>query len=171
MNKMMNVLDREFQNVDPNKKPFYSVMLNSLSTASKTGLGAETCSYRFDWGAVMPDVAYEVHMTYIGEVNNIPLTSLAMVYIDFGVPPNVYQASTLTTANSSLYVGFLETYLIGANAYLHAEDGTNAPIYLMGRPRNTEFSVRVLANDGTPFQAGGATALGDYILNLTFIPK
>lgn len=171
MNKMMSVLDREFQNNPADKKPFYTIVLNSLTPASKTGAGAELCTYRFDWAAIMPDVPYEVHMTYIGEVNNITMTTLPMVYIDFGVPRNVYEASTTTTANSSLYVGFLEAYLVGANSYLHAEDGTNAPVYLNGRPRNSEFSVRVLDNGGVPFTAGGATALGEYIMNLVFVPK
>jgi hypothetical protein len=169
-NKMMSVLDREWQNNPADKKPFYTIVLNSLNPASKTGAGAELCSYRFDWGAIMPDVPYEVHMTYIGEVNNINMATLPMVYIDFGVPSNVYEARNTTTAGSSLYVGFLESYLVAANSYLHAEDGTNAPIYLNGRPRNSEFSVRVLSNDGIPFTATGATALGEYIMNLRFVP-
>lgn len=167
---MMSVLDREWQNNPADKKPFYTIVLNSLNPASKTGAGAELCSYRFDWGAIMPDIPYEVHMTYIGEVNNINMATLPMVYIDFGVPPNVYEATNTTTAGSSLYVGFLESYLVAANSYLHAEDGTNAPIYLNGRPRNSEFSVRVLSNDGIPFTATGATALGEYIMALRFIP-
>ena len=148
----------------------WAIVINSLSSATKTGVGAELCTYRFDWGAIMPDVPYEVHMTYIGEVNNISMASLPMVYIDFGVAPNVYEAKAKTIANSSLYVGFLESYLVAANSYLHAEDGTNAPIYINGRPRNNEFSVKVLSNDGDPFTASGATALGEYIMNLRFVP-
>lgn len=170
-NMLMTNLGRTWQNDGVNVKPFYTIVLNSLTPASKTGAGAELCTYRIDWGAIMPDIPYEVHMTYIGEVNNITMATLPMVYIDFGVPPNVYQAATTTTALSTQYVGFLESYLVGASSYLHAEDGTNAPIYLNGRPRNTEFSVTVLDNDGLPFTAGGATALGDYIMNLVFIPK
>ena len=168
---MMSVLDREWQNNPANKKPFYTIVLNSLSPALKSGVGAELCTYRFDWNAIMPDIPYEVHMTYIGEVNNVSLTTLPMVYIDFGVPTNVYQASSRTNANSSLYVGFLESYLVAANSYLHAEDGTNAPIYLNGRPRNNEFTVSVLSNDGDPYTPAGAATLGDYIMTLVFIPK
>lgn len=171
MNKMMSVLDREWQNNPADKKPFYTIVLNSLAPASKTGIGAEICSYRFDWGAVLPDVPYEVHMCYIGEVNNITLTTIPMVYIDFGCPPNVYEATSISSANSSLYMGFLEAYLVAANSYLHAEDHTNPPVYLNGRPRNQEFSVRVLDNAGAPFTAGGASALGEYIMTLNFYPK
>ncbi len=168
---MMSVLDREWQNNPADKKPFFTVILNSANAASQTGVGAELCTYRFDWGAVLPEQPYEVHMTYIGEVNNISMTTLPMVYIDFGVSPNVYEAKNVVSANSSLYVGFLESYLVAANSYLHAEDATNAPIYLNGRPRNTEFSVKVLDNSGAPFTASGATALGAYVMNLIFYPK
>ena len=168
---MMSVLDREWQNNPADKKPFYTIVLNSTNVASKPGVGAEICSYRLDWGAIMPDQPYEVHMTYIGEVNNISMTTLPMVYIDFGVPPNVFEARTAVGAGSSSYIGFLESYLVAANSYLHAEDSTNAPIYLNGRPRNNDFFVRVLDNAGQPFTASGATALGDYIMNLVFIPK
>ena len=168
---MMSVLDREWQNNPSDKKPFYTIILNSVNAASQTGVGSELCTYRFDWGAVLPDQPYEVHMTYIGEVNNISMTTLPMVYIDFGGSPNVFEATASVGAGSSLYVGFLESYLVAANSYLHAEDGTNAPIYLNGRPRNTDFSVKVLSNDGLPFTASGATALGAYVMNLIFYPK
>lgn len=168
---LMTNLGREWQNNVVNVRPTYTVVLNSLTPATKTGTGAELCTYRIDWSSIMPDIPYEVHMTYIGEVNNITMATLPMVYIDFGVPPNVFVAANTTTALTSQYVGFLESYLVGASSYLHAEDGTNVPIYLNGRPRNNEFSVRVLSNDGVPFTAGGATALGEYIMNLIFIPK
>ena len=166
----MDSLEREWQDGRKDLKPFYTVVLNSLNAYAKTGAGAEIASYRFDW-SVLPDVPYEVHMCYIGEVNNISMTTLPLVYCDLGVPPLVYEAKTTTTANSSLYLGFLEAYLVAANSYLHAEDGTNPPVCIMGRPRATDFTVRVLSNDGVPFTAGGATALGEYVLTLSFIPR
>jgi len=170
-NKMTSVLEREWQNNPADKKPFYTIVLNSLNAYNKSGVGAEIANYRFDWGAVLPDQPYEVHMTYIGEVNNISMTTLPMVYINFGAFPNVYEAGSSSGAGSSLYVGFLESYLVAANSYLHAEDGTNAPIYINGRPRSNDFSVNVLSNDGLPFTASGATALGEYVMNLIFYPK
>lgn len=170
MNKMMLALDREWQSGPNDPKTNYTVVLNSINAASKTGTGANICSYRFNW-QVLPDQPYEVHMTYMGELNNVDATTIAMVYCDFGVPPNVYEARTTTQALSSNYLGFLESYIVGANSFLHAEDGTNQPIYLSGRPRNQEFQVRVLDNAGTPFTASGATALGEYVICLRFIPR
>lgn len=168
-NKMMSVLEREWQNNPADIKPFYTVVLNSLNAASKTGTGANICNYRFNW-QVLPDIPYEVHMTYMGEVNNIDDTTIAMVYCDLGVPTNVFEAKTTTQALSSNFLGFMESYIVGANSFLHAEDGTNAPIYLGGRPRLQEFQVRVLNNDGNPYTASGATALGEYVLCLRFVP-
>lgn len=168
-NKMMSVLDREWQQGSHDVKPFYNIVLNSLQSAESLGTGSNTELYRFDW-SVLPDVPYEVHMAYIGEVNNISMTTIPLVYIDLGVPPNVYEARNASNAISSLYVGFLEAYLVAANSYLHAEDGTNPPVYISGRPRNNNFLVRVLSNDLDPFTASGATSLGDYILTLRFVP-
>ena len=171
MNKLMSEEDRNWQLSAPNvKKPFYTVVLNSLKASSKTGTGANICNFRFNWG-ILPDVPYEVHMTYMGEVNNVDDTTIAMVYCDLGVPPFVYEARTTTQALSSNFLGFLESYIVGANSFLHAEDGTNAPIYLGGRPRLQEFSVRVLNNDGNPYTASGATALGEYVICLRFVPR
>lgn len=169
-NKMMSVLDREWQQGVKPLEPFYNVVLNSGFAYSKPGTGAEIAHFRFDW-TVLPDIPYEVHMTYIGEVNNITMTTLPMVYCDLGVPPNVYEPRSTVNAVSSTYLGFLEAYLVGASSYLHSEDGTNAPVYINGRPRNTDFVIRVLNNEGNPFTAGGATALGEYILTLCFIPR
>lgn len=168
-NRMMSVLEREWQNNPADKKPFYTVILNSVNAASKTGTGANICNFRFNW-QVLPDIPYEVHMTYMGEVNNVDDTTIAMVYCDLGVPPNVYEAKTTTQALSSNFLGFLESYIVGANSFLHAEDGTNAPIYLGGRPRLQEFQVRVLNNDGTAYTASGASALGEYVIALRFVP-
>lgn len=167
-NKLTSVLEREWQNNPRDKKPFYTVMLNSLNAYSKPGTGANICNFRFDW-SLMPDVPYEVHMTYMGEVNNIDDTSIGLVYCDLGVPTNVFEARTTTTALPSQYLGFMETYLVGANSFLHAEDGTNPPIYIAGRPRNNDFSVRIMDNAGNPYTAGGASALGEFIICLRFI--
>lgn len=169
-NKLMSSLEREFQSLSKDKLPNYTVVLNSLNAASKTGTGANICTYRFNW-LVLPDVPYELHMTYMGELNNVDATTIAMVYCDLGVPPNVYEARTTTQALSSNYLGFLESYIVGANSFLHAEDGTNQPIYIDGRPRNQEFQVRILDNAGNPFTASGATALGEYVICLRFIPR
>lgn len=168
-------LAREYQNTynDIQLKPFYTVLLNSVLASAVGGTGANTRTYNFDW-TIMPDVPYEVHFTYIGEANNLDYTSLPLVYVDFNVSTNVFEPTNVggrTGARTSQYIGFLESYLVGANSFLHAEDGTNTPIYLAGRPCNNYFTVRVLNNDGTQFTAGGASALGEYILTMNFYPR
>jgi hypothetical protein len=166
-------LAREYQ-FEPNDyeiKPFYTVMLNSLNYATSAGTGANTRGYNFDW-SIIPDVPYEVHFTYIGELNNIDYATLPLVYIDLNVATQVYEPKqSKGGAPTSQYLGFLETYLVGASSFLHAEDGTNCPIYLAGRPCNNQFTVRILNNDGNPFTASGATALGEYVLTLNLYPR
>lgn len=169
-NKMKSVLEREWQNNPSDRKPFYTIVLNSLNAYERLGTGSNICSYSFDWGAALPDIPFEVHMTYMGEVNNVDDTTIAMVYANLGVPPNVYEPKTSTSAVSSNFLGFLESYIVGANSFLHAEDGTNAPIYINGRPRNNNFTINVLDNSGVPYTASGATALGEYVICLRFIP-
>lgn len=165
-------LDRVYQNQqnDVQLKPFYTVVVNSLQTATRTGTGANICSYRFDWTQI-PDCPYEVHFTYIGELNNVDYSSLPMVYAEFGVQSNVYEAKASNAVQMSQYLGFLETYLVGASSFLHAEDGTNTPIYLAGRPSNNQFNIKILDNAGNPYTAAGATALNEYILTMNFYPR
>jgi len=167
---MMSSLDREFQSLSTDKQASYTIVLNSLNAATRTGTGANICSYMFNW-QVLPDVPYEVHMTYMGELNNVDATTVAMVFCDLGVPPNVYEARNTTQALSSSYIGFLESYIVGANSFLHAEEGTNNPFYLNGRPRLQEFTVRITDNAGNPFTASGASALGEYVICLHFVPR
>ena len=161
----------QYQPNDYEIKPFYTVVLNSINYSTTAGTGANTRGYNFDW-TILPDVPYEVHFTYIGELNNIDYATLPMIYIDFNTATQVYEPKqTRGGAPTSQYLGFLQTYLVGVSSFLHAEDGTNAPIYLTGRPVNNAFTVRVLNNDGNPFTAAGATALGEYVLTLNFYPR
>lgn len=168
-------LDRVYQ-YQPNDyqiKPFYTIVLNSLLASAVGGTGANTRTYNFDW-TVLPDCPYELHFTYIGELNNIDYATLPMVYVDFNVGTGVYEPIATggrTVARTSQYLGFLETYLVGASSFLHAEDGTNTPIYLAGRPQNTYFTVRIVNNDGNPYTAAGATALGEYVLTINLYPR
>lgn len=171
-------LAREYQ-YQPNDytlKPFYTVVVNSTANIASTGTGANTRTYNFDW-TVFPDVPYELHFTYIGQLNNIDYSTLPMIYVDFNVATQVYEPQTLalsggkTVARTSQYIGFLESYLVGASSFLHAEDGTNCPVYLAGRPQNNQFTVRVVNNNGAPYTASGATALGDYVLTMNFYPR
>lgn len=156
--------------IDKNKR--YSFVFNSLAGV-KDGLSANAVTYNIDW-SVMPDQAYKVHLSYLGEVNNIDGAGIAMIYADLGVPRNVYEAGSpagRTQANSSNFLGFTQMYLLGASSFLHAEDGTNPPIYISGRPRNTNPKIQIFNNNVPQTLFTPATGnLADYILTLHFVP-
>jgi hypothetical protein len=155
------------------KDAIYTFVFNSLYGTKTNALTANEVSYNVDW-SVIPDQKYKVHLCYMGEVNNLDGARIAQVHANFGTPTNVYQpldTTTRTATYSSQFLGFLEMYLLGANAFLHAEDGTNSPIQINGRPRDDTFTIRVLDNNQpaalfTPTSGN----MGDYILTLKFIP-
>lgn len=154
------------------KNQTYTFVFNSLAGV-KAGLSANDIQYNIDW-SVMPDQPYTIHMTYLGENNNIDGITVPMVYADLLAPRNVYEAGSplaRTQASSSNFLGFVQMYLLGGQSFLHAEDGTNAPIYISSRPRNNQPRIQVL-NNNVP-QTGfipGAGNLADYVLTLHFIP-
>ncbi len=154
------------------KNQTYTFVFNSLAGV-KAGLSANDVQYNIEWG-IMPDQPYEIHMSYIGENNNIDGIAIPMIYMDFMAPINVYIAGSpaqRTQAQSSTFLGFAMQYLLGTSSFLHAEDGTNPPVYISGRPRNNQPRIQVL-NNNVP-QTGFAPATGnlaDYILTLQFVP-
>lgn len=155
------------------RKSIYTVVFNSLHGVKTNALTANEVTYSVDW-SVIPDQKYKIHFSYMGEVNNLDGSVLAQVFADLGVPTNVIYAGSSanrTQAISSQYLGFCETYLLGANSFLHAEDGTNPPIQIDGRPRNNSPIIRVF-NNANPAALFAPTSgnLGDYILTLKFIP-
>lgn len=152
------------------KESIYTVIFNSLYGTKTNVLTANEVTYTFDW-SVLPDQPYKVHMCYLGEVNNIDGSKIAGVYADFGVPTNVYYASSTSQRTQALttnFLGFLEMYLLGASSFLHAEDGTNSPIQINGRPRDNTVTIRILDNASGLFTPASGN-LGDYILTLKFI--
>ena len=166
----MNRIDND-KSVD--KKPFYNVVFNSLYGTKTNPLTPNEVTYTMDW-SVLPDQPYEVHMSYMGEVNNLDGTKIAQVFANLGVPRNVYYAQDTfqrIAAPSSNFLGFLEMYLLGASAFLHAEDGTNPPIYLAGRPRDDTVIIQIYDNNQPLGLYTPATGnLSDYVLTLQFIP-
>jgi hypothetical protein len=155
------------------KDAIYTFVFNSLYGTKTNALTANEVTYSVDW-SIMPDQPYKVHLCYMGEINNLDGSRLAQIHGNFGTPRNVYYATDSTTrpaAIGSNYIGFLSGYLLGTNAFLHAEDGTNSPIQINGRPRDETFTIQILDNNqpaGLFTPASGN--LGDYILTLKFIP-
>jgi len=155
-----------------NKRQTYSFVFNSLAGV-KSGLSANEVKYNIDW-SVMPDQPYRVHMCYLGENNNIDGIQIPMVYMDLGCPASVYEAGSPAqriAAASSTFLGFIQMYLLGASSFLHAEDDTNAPIYISSRPSNNTPTVQVFNNNVPRTLYSPATGnLADYILTLEFEP-
>jgi hypothetical protein len=155
------------------KSSIYTVVFNSLYGTKTNALTANEVTYNVDW-SFLPDQRYKVHMCYMGEVNNLDGARIAQVHCNFGTPRNVYQATDTSTRvglYSSSFIGFLEMYLLGANAFLHAEYSTNSPIQLNGRPRDDTITIQVLDNNQPAVLFAPASGnMGDYILTLKFIP-
>jgi hypothetical protein len=156
---------------DPNS--IYTFVFNSIYGTKTNILTANEVTYSVDW-SIMPDQPYKVHMSYMGGVNNIDGSNIAQVFINFGTPKNVFYALNSTTrpaAYPSNFVGFLEMYTLGASSFLHAEDGTNSPIQLNGRPRDDTVTIQILDNTlAAALYAPTSGNLKDYILTLKFIP-
>lgn len=155
------------------KDSIYTFVFQSTNGTKTNALTANEVTYNVNWN-IIPDQKYKIHMCYMGEVNNLDGTAIASVYANFGTPTNVYMplnANTRVAAPTSQFVGFLEMYLLGANSFLHAEDGTNSPIQINGRPQDDSFTIRILNNDNPAALFAPTTGnLGDYILTLKFIP-
>jgi len=167
------MFNRNQNDMSVDKDDIYTFVFSSLSGNKTNALTANEVSWSVDW-SVIPDQKYKIHMSYMGEVNNLDGSKVASVYGNFGTPTNVYfplDSTTRAAAPSSQFIGFLEMYLLGASAFLHAEDGTNSPIQINGRPRDDTFTIRVLDNAQPAALFTPAVGnLGDYVLTLKFIP-
>lgn len=168
-------MNLQFQQIKPPTeeiKPFYTIVLNSQQAYATAGTGSNTKTYNFDW-SILPQGSYEVHWTFLSETTNIAYNTLPLVFIDFNGAPNVYSGSnTSSIASTSQYMGFVKSYITGANAFFHAEDMTNMPLYFNSRPTNNVFTVRILNNDNppTPYQPTTGN-LGEYVMTINLYPK
>lgn len=156
--------------IDKNKT--YTFVFNSLAGV-KAGLSANDVQYNIDWN-IMPDQPYHIHFSYLGEVNNIDGIQIPMVYADLLAQTTVYEAGSpaqRTMARTSNFLGYIKMYLLGASSFLHAEDGTNPPVYIASRPSNNQPRIQIL-NNNVPATGYGPAAgqLSDYILTMQFVP-
>jgi len=156
-------------------KPFYTIILNSINAyQSPSGVNQNNDKvYNINWEAIMPDCPYEVHFTFMAENNQTLLTTIPMVYCDFG-NTNVYQPASAggrTIAGTTGYMGILRGFGVGGQFSFFSEDETNMPIYLNSRPRNNVFTIRILNNDGTPFFSPTGGNIGSYIMTINFYPS
>lgn len=168
MNSSLSIFNNTGSNANVDPKKSYTVVLN---TAYGTGT-TNSMTFNIAWDAIMPDVPYYLHFTYIGEANNLLGTTIATVNIDFGVNPSVYYANNAgNSIGGSTFIGIIKPYILSGTSYLLAEDSTNPPVYLAGRPKNNQITVNILNNDNppTPFTPDTGS-LGFNILQLRFVP-
>ena len=148
----------------------FNLMINSQNYHTTSG-GNNDQQYYFDW-SLIPDIPYNVHLTYVGELNDLStLTTLPLVYINFGTSQSTYEVGKVTTNYSSQFVAFLRAERAVTASFLYAEDNTNPPIFLSGRPINNLFDVKIF-NNNIPRTLYTPTtgALAEYVINLKFVP-
>lgn len=149
----------------------FNLMVNSKNYFSSSG-DNNNQQYYFDW-SLIPDIPYNVHMTYVGELNDLStLAELPLVYIDFGTSQSTFEVGRVSSNYSSQFVGFLRAERAVTSSFLYAEDNTNPPIFLSGRPINNLFTVKIYSNNEFPKTLYSPTTgtLAEYVMNLKFVP-
>ena len=149
-------------------KKSYTIVLNSTNKIS-SGASLSECRYGIDW-SILPDAEYQVHFTFISKVMNLSTTDIACINVNLG-SSNVFQAGSSTSASTNNFIGIAKPYLISTTSYLLAEDNTNPPVYLNGRPRDNFIDVHIETNDNVTNFAPTTGAMADYVLQLQFIQK
>ena len=141
----------------------YNVVLQSAIGDGATTSGE---TFFYDW-TQLPDVPYNVSFSFMSAT--IAMTStlqIASLYVDLSQSYN--QLATTQSSAQSAYRGqFLGNLIyqgVAANNYLYAENNSNPPTFLNGRPRNNNFIVEI---HNTP-TADFAPACGVYCLILSF---
>ena len=139
-----------------NNKKSFNIVLNSNDAIDGGTTGQKT--FRFDW-YVLPDVPYLIKFSYIGGLDDSSTASdnYCNVYINFGTPTNTYSSSNNYGASSNSCIGSLQLKyfnydlagVIGTKQYFYSGCNDNTPIYINGRPTNTDFTVRFLTGTGT----------------------
>jgi hypothetical protein len=148
----------------------FNLLINSNNYHTTSG-SHNSQEYYFDW-SLIPNIPYNVHMTYLGELNDLStLAELPLVYINFGSSNSTFEAGSTTSSGSSQFVGFIRPERAVTASFLYAEDVTNPPIFLSGRPSNNVFSIQIFNNNASKTLYTPTTgALASYIMNLKFVP-
>lgn len=133
------------------KNKVVNVVLSSTNALSGN---TQKANYFVNWGAILDDnKEYYLHFTYLGGTNTYLGTKLANLYVDFQTSNVTNNSSNGVGAYPTTLLGFLKPIvLVGASnyCYLQAEDNTNVPTYLQGRPTNNNFSVSIFDNASNP---------------------
>ena len=149
------------------KKPFTLV----INSNNRSVGNANFAIYNFDW-SVLPDVPYYLSFSFTASDNAnyvLATASSASIYIDFGENTQTYTCLVNNHgAPSSQYIGSLrKRHVSGTNHCLYADQNTNPPVYLNGRPTNKNFLIRIFTDNLALYDV---SLLGSYILTLYFEP-
>jgi hypothetical protein len=149
------------------KKPFTLV----ISSLNRSNGNQNYAVYNFDW-SVLPDVPYYLSFSFTASDNAtyvLATAPTASIYIDFGENTQTYTCIVNNNgAPSSQYIGSLrKRHISGTNHCLYADQNTNPPVYLNGRPSNKNFLIRIFTDNLALYDL---SMLGSYILTLYFDP-
>ena len=136
-------------------KRIYTVVLQS-AIGDGPLLTSETFFY--DWSQI-PDVPYYVRFSFVSAVNPVTqINQIPMLYVDLAQSNNqlANPQSSAQSSYRSQFLGNLMYAVISNNNYLFAENNTNPPTYLNGRPRRNNITVEIrstLTTYFTPFSS------------------
>jgi hypothetical protein len=143
-------------------KKIYNVILQS---AIGDGTTTSNETFFYDWTQI-PDVPYYLTFSFMSAVAGLTFTQVASIYIDLSQSNNLLATSQFSgpSAYKGQFLGNLPYAFVSPNNYLVAENNSNPPTYLNGRPRSNNFTVGIystLAVEYTP-------PAGAYCLILSF---
>ena len=143
----------------------YNIVLNSVNLAG--GIVPNGLHY-FDW-TVLPESQYKVTFSFMSSpVNLIGFTSIPMLYVDLGQTSFYSSSNNSVTAKTTQFLGCLQPNLVSGNSYLNTNREANTILYLLNRPSNNQFSVKIVNNitGNNWLDLNGANLL-NYVLTLT----
>ena len=138
----------------------YTIVFNSFNSPH----AVVNEQYTYDWGQ-LPNKPYKVTFSFVGTVDTLVNTSLAVIYMDLNQQCSMVAVHNSVSGLKNNYLGTLVYSGTGANNYLYADTHTNPPIYINGRPTNNNILIEIHAN-----YAGGMTNYAptnfEYVLTL-----
>ena len=144
-------------------KRIYTVVLQSAIGDGPT-LSSETFFY--DWSQI-PDVPYYVRFSFASSTNPITQTNqMAMLYVDLAQSNNqiAKPQSSAQYSYRSQCLGNIMYASVSGHTNFYAENNTNPPTYLNGRPRRNNITVEIRSTPTTYFTPFSGT----YCLILSF---
>jgi hypothetical protein len=123
-------------------KKIYNVVLQS---AIGDGTTTSNETFFYDWTQI-PDVPYIVTFAFMsGAIALTSVGQVASLYVDLSQSYNqlALSQSSAQYVYRGQFLGNLMYAVVSANNYVYAENNTNPPTYLNGRPRNNNFTAEI----------------------------